>query len=164
KFVVPAPLEDAYTRSPYVGQIFICGVNQVAPVALVVPSFPDLGLWYAAQSPPLSAPMPSATQLADPLTVHVPLFDDPAFVELINAEMVRVSAGLKSFEKPVLWQPIAQAFSPENQMLTPKMSLRRANVVKAYAGLLQALYEGRGRAVQYKRDELEGPVPVSRDQ
>jgi len=155
KYVVPAPLEDAYSRSPYVGQIFICGDNQVAPVALVVPSYPDLSLWYAAQSPPLSAPMPTAAQLADPLTVHVPLFDEPAFVELITAEMVRVSTGLKGFEKPVLWQPIAQAFAQENQMLTPKMSLRRVNIVTAYGGLLKALYEGKGHAVRYKRDTSE---------
>ncbi|KAJ1397272.1 hypothetical protein B484DRAFT_484205 [Ochromonadaceae sp. CCMP2298] len=66
--------------------------------------------------------------------------------------MVRVSTGLKGFEKPVLWQPIAQAFAQENQMLTPKMSLRRVNIVTAYGGLLKALYEGKGHAVRYKRD------------
>ena len=34
KFVVPAPLEDVYTRSPFIAQIFITG--KVAPSCSVV--------------------------------------------------------------------------------------------------------------------------------
>jgi len=34
--------------------------------------------------------------------------------------------------------------SQENQMLTPKMSLRRNNVISVYAAVMQALYAGPG--------------------
>jgi hypothetical protein len=34
--------------------------------------------------------------------------------------------------------------SQENQMLTPKMSLRRNNVISVYAAVMQALYAGQG--------------------
>ena len=65
--------------------------------------------------------------------------------------MIRVSAGIKSFERPTQWLPIVHPFSQENQMLTPKMSLRRANVLSAYKEKMDALYAGQGNKVRYNQ-------------
>ena len=63
--------------------------------------------------------------------------------------MIRISKDLKAYEKPTMWLPVAQPFSQDNQMLTPKMSLRRANVLAAYKDKIDALYAGNGNVVRY---------------
>ncbi len=41
-------------------------------------------------------------------------------------------------------------------MLTPKLSLRRNNVVKAYDHLLQSIYEGKtGHQITYEKDKTD---------
>jgi hypothetical protein len=37
---------------------------------------------------------------------------------------------MKNFEKPIKWIYTFEAFTQENQFLTPKMSLRRNNILK----------------------------------
>ena len=56
---------------------------------------------------------------------------------------------MKSYERPNRWLPIVHAFSQENQMLTPKMSLRRVNVTSTYKDKIDALYAGKGNLVRY---------------
>jgi len=64
---------------------------------------------------------------------------------------------VKGYERPAQWLPLVQAFSQENQMMTPKMSLRRAVINTVYKDKVNALYAGKGNAVVYPRkvvDEL----------
>jgi long-subunit acyl-CoA synthetase (AMP-forming) len=58
---------------------------------------------------------------------------------------------MKSYERPSTWLPIIHPFSQENQMLTPKMSLRRNTVVKAYQNQIDQLLKGTGNKVQYPK-------------
>ena len=37
---------------------------------------------------------------------------------------------------------MAEPFSQENQMLTPKMSLRRVQILRAHQGLIDGMYAG----------------------
>jgi long-subunit acyl-CoA synthetase (AMP-forming) len=60
--------------------------------------------------------------------------------KLLNAELAHVCSTMKSYERPLRWAAIFEPFSQENQMLTPKMSLRRNNVIKAYGTLIAELY------------------------
>ena len=150
KYVVPAPLEDVYARSPFIGQIFICGNNNPSPIALIVPNYANLLPWCEKFAKELGVKAPTAQELADPMTQHLEIFDAPAFSDLINQEMVRVSKELKSFERPAIWQPLVHPFSQENQMLTPKMSLRRAVITAAFQDKLDALYAGKGHRVNYR--------------
>jgi hypothetical protein len=60
--------------------------------------------------------------------------------KLLTAELSHVCATMKSYERPLMWAAILEPFSQENQMLTPKMSLRRNNVLKAYGTLIEELY------------------------
>ncbi len=63
--------------------------------------------------------------------------------------MARVSTGLKSYEKPGQWLPLAQPFTQENQMMTPKMSLRRTVITAVYKDKIEALYANKGCGVKY---------------
>ena len=65
-------------------------------------------------------------------------------------QLGKVGSALKTYEKPLRWQPLGQPFSNENHMLTPKMSLRRTNVVKAYMPLLEGMYDSiQGHPIVY---------------
>jgi long-subunit acyl-CoA synthetase (AMP-forming) len=58
--------------------------------------------------------------------------------------MLRLGVGVKSYERPAQWLPIVHPFSQENEMLTPKMSLRRNVIRKVYDTELQKMYSGSG--------------------
>jgi long-subunit acyl-CoA synthetase (AMP-forming) len=62
---------------------------------------------------------------------------------------------VKGFERPTQWLPLVQAFSQENQMMTPKMSLRRAIITTVYKDKIAALYAGQGNKVIYPRRTAE---------
>lgn len=47
---------------------------------------------------------------------------------------------MKSYERPTKWAGLIEPFSQDNQMLTPKMSLRRNNVLKEYQDMVDNLY------------------------
>ena len=83
KYVVPAPLEDVFARSPYIAQIFICGNNNPSPIALIVPNYVNLVPWCEKKG--LKAP--TAAELADQSAQQLALFEDPAFKDLINQEV-----------------------------------------------------------------------------
>ena len=87
KFVVPTPLEDAFARCTHVAQVFIYGVNRPHTVALIVPSWPEVAEWYASSPTSISAPMPTAKELADPSIEHFAIFDDPAFIKMMTEEV-----------------------------------------------------------------------------
>jgi len=70
---------------------------------------------------------------------------------LLSEEVVKASVGLKSYERPHGWVAIPEPFSQENQMLTPKMSIRRNNVMKTYGDLILGIYDGKtGTTVTHK--------------
>lgn len=67
----------------------------------------------------------------------------------VDSQLKRVGAELKNFEKPTQWLPLVQPFTQENQMITPKMSLRRANITATHQAKVDALYAKKGNPVRY---------------
>ena len=72
----------------------------------------------------------------------IPLFNHPVFTGEVSAQLTEAGVGLKSYERPGAWTAILHPFSPENHLLTPKMSLRRQNILAKYQPTIEALYEG----------------------
>ena len=85
KYVVPAPLEDVFARSPFIGQIFICGNNNPNPIALIVPNYANLVPWCEKKG--LGGKAPTPQQLVDSKLETLDLFEEPAFKDLINDEV-----------------------------------------------------------------------------
>lgn len=124
KYVVPAPIESAIGMSRFIDQVVICGANRPFNVALLVPSWPairqELGI--------------SDEQTEDELA------NDLAVKELIDNEIVESCMKLKKFEVPKEWAFVAP-FTAANNMLTPKMSIRRHKVMDAYDELIDWMYD-----------------------
>jgi long-chain acyl-CoA synthetase len=127
KYVSPSPLEEDLKLSGLVNQAFVWGDNRLYNVALVVPDFEALTKF--AQEQGITDTSPEA------------LVKHPQCHARIGEELARYSAEWKGYEKIVKWALITEEFTTENDLLTPKMSVKRRNVVKRYQDVLDSLYQ-----------------------
>jgi long-chain acyl-CoA synthetase len=59
----------------------------------------------------------------------------------IRAEIDRLSAGWKPFERVTAFALVDEDFTQTNDMLTPSLKIKRRNVVRRYQSTIDALYE-----------------------
>jgi len=127
KYVVPTPLEEQLKLSGFITQAFIYGMNKPYNVCLVVPDYDHLGHW--ARENGVAATTPEA------------LAKDPKCKAKIGEELAKYGAEFKGYERPKKWTLLTEDFTTENDLLTPKMSVKRRNVVKKYQGEIDALFD-----------------------
>ena len=62
--------------------------------------------------------------------------------DLVAAEMERlfVRYSIKNYERPQKYLIVEEAFTRENHMLTPKLSMKRNVIIDAYKSQIEALY------------------------
>eukprot|EP00934_Nitzschia_sp_Nitz4_P008682 Nitzschia sp. Nitz4//scaffold22_size323478//280954//283102//NITZ4_000583-RA/size323478-augustus-gene-0.212-mRNA-1//1//CDS//3329543165//8672//frame0 len=127
KYVVPTPVENALGLSRFIAQIVLVGANRPYNVALIVPD------WAVIR-----------THLGiDENVSEEDVSNDHRVKDLIDEEIKAHCACRKKFEIPLKWAFVAP-FTIANNMLTPKMSIRRHNVTKAYDSLISSLYDEEG--------------------
>ena len=123
KYVVPTPIEEAIGMSRFITQVVLTGANRPHNVALLVPD------WTAIR-----------TELKiDTSTSDEELPQDEKVKSLIDMEIKTTCARLKKYEVPQAWAFVAP-FTAANNMLTPKMSIRRHKVISTYEDLISYLY------------------------
>ncbi len=126
KYVVPGPLEDQLQLSGYVAQAFVFGDNKLFNVALVVPDFESLSAWCEDNG---------VSGTPEELCEH------ESVRALIEAELAtQCQSVFKGFERIKGFKLIAEEFSVDNDLLTPKMSVKRLNVLTRYGTVLEGLY------------------------
>ena len=132
KYVVPAPLEDAICRSRYIAQSFVYGDNKPHNVVLIIPEIIELRKY--------------ADMLGLRYINEQGVKDDNVLLNtdeikgLLSKEILQCSISMKSYEKPIKWDYELGLFTQENNMLTPKMSIRRANIMKVYGPRIFSMY------------------------
>ncbi|MEZ4461856.1 MAG: long-chain fatty acid--CoA ligase [bacterium] len=124
KYVVPAPLEEELKLSPYINQVMIEGTNRPYNVAVIVVNVETYEEWCKANG-------------KDAKTA----IDDPAFHETLRTEIDRVGKSFKGYEKPTKFVVDTEEWTTENEMLTPKMSVKRRVVMEKFGDRLNALYD-----------------------
>jgi len=125
KYVVPAPLEELLQLSGFVSQAFIFGDNKPYNVALIVPDQEAVLKW--AKEKGLGGE-------------YEELLESSRVRELIGKELEQYSKDFKGYEKPRGFALLAEEFSIDNGLLTPKMSLKRKQVMDRYGELIETLY------------------------
>ncbi len=123
KYVAPAALEEELKVSPYISNVVLCGANKAYNVAIVCPSLENLKRWSEE----------TGTSIAN-------VSQNEAVRKLLMAEIQKYSESFKSYEKPKKIVVLEEDFSQANGLLTPKMSVKRKEVVKRYGHLVEALY------------------------
>ncbi len=127
KYVVPAPVEEQLKLSPYVNQIMIEGEGCPYNVALIVVDEESLLGWADEREMDYEG-------IED-------LLADPAVEQLYEAEIDEWGAEVKSYELPKRFGLIADEFTPENEMLTPTLKLKRRVILEEYGDMLADLYD-----------------------
>lgn len=127
KYVCPTPIEEAISMSRFISQVVVCGANRPHNIAIIVPD------WVAIRS---------EVGFADDLDVsEEELVNNDRVRGLIASEIKLNCYKIKRYEVPKNFL-IVSPFTASNNMLTPKMSIRRHVVIKTYEGMIEDLYNG----------------------
>jgi long-chain acyl-CoA synthetase len=109
--------------SRFIAQVVLSGANRPYNIALLVPE------WNSIR-----------TELkVDAKITDDELVNDERVQKLIDNEIEVMCSRLKKFEIPQKWAFVAP-FTAANNMLTPKMSIRRHKVISFYSDTIKHLY------------------------
>jgi len=124
KYVVPTPVEEAIGMSRFIAQFVLCGANRPYNVCMITPDVPVIAGELKIDE----------SEVTD---------DNERVKDLIKAEIMAMSAAgnLKKFEIPQKFRFSREPFTVENQMQTPKLSIRRHMVMKTYESEINGMYE-----------------------
>lgn len=123
--IAPQRIEGILTLQPEIEQAMVFGDRRPHLVALIVPSADFVGEWAAANG-----------KSADVTT----LAGDDAFRKALGAAIDRVNAELSVIERVRRFIVAPEAFTIENEMMTPSMKIRRHVIRDTYGERLEALY------------------------
>lgn len=126
KYVSPSPLEEQMKLSGYISQVMLYGFNKPHNIAVVVPDFESLEKWAKQQG--ISDTSPEA------------LIRNADVEQLMKDEIVKFATDLKNYERPHRVLMVTDEFTPENDMLTPSLKLKRRNVIANFEQQIEDLY------------------------
>ncbi len=127
--VSPQKVEGMLTLQHEIGQVMIYGDRRPHLVALVVPDPEWMKEWAGAHG---------KTQTLEALR------DDPDFNAAVRAVVDKVNGDLSVIEKVRRFAFADEPFTIDNEMLTPKQSIRRHIIRAHYRDRLDALYGAQG--------------------
>lgn len=136
KYVSPGPIEEAIGMSRFVSQVVLVGANRPHNIALIVPE------WETIRNEFNIGEDASEEDMAN----------DPRVKELIDSEIQMSCYNMKKFEIPTKWAFVAP-FTVANDMLTPKMSVRRHKVQQVYQDLIDEIYEAEASSSDSGKEE-----------
>jgi long-chain acyl-CoA synthetase len=127
KNVAPGPIEDGFATSDRIQQVMVMGDNEKFVSALVVPDFEAIRRW------------------ADREGVDIPdtneeICEDPQVREYVQAEIEQVNEQFETYERIKEFRIVPVEWTPENDLLTPSMKVKRRNVLKWFAEQYDDIY------------------------
>jgi long-chain acyl-CoA synthetase len=126
KFVAPAPLEEKLKLSPFIANVMIYGDNKPFNVAVVAPNFDNLKEWAAREG------MSSSQE---------DLVRNEKVRAKITDEIEKHSTTFKGYERIRKFALVEEDFTQHNDLLTPKLSVKRRKVLDRWGKEIQRLYE-----------------------
>ncbi|HEY0152065.1 MAG TPA: long-chain fatty acid--CoA ligase [Longimicrobium sp.] len=128
KNVAPQPMENVALLSPYVAQIVMLGDRRPFTTFLVVPEWETLEPWAVQQA--ISGD-------------RATLCADRRVTELLERETIGRLKGYARYEIPKRVLVIAEEFTIDAGLLTPKLSIKRKAVEQRYRDRIEELYQAR---------------------
>jgi long-chain acyl-CoA synthetase len=126
KYAAPQMIEGMINQSEFIEQAVIVGDKRKYVSALIVPDFERLRAWAKDQGIPASAKQE--------------LIADRRVVEMIKADVNRLTRELADYEKVKRIGLLAEEFSIDGGELTPTLKVKRRVVEEKYAELIESLY------------------------
>jgi long-chain acyl-CoA synthetase len=128
KYVAPQPIENKMKESPFIEQIVLIGDNKKMVTALVVPSFAKLREW--------------AKQNDTEYTSNEAIIQDSnvfAMFEKVVAEYNQLFNQVEQVKKFTL---IPREFTIDQGEMTPKLSIRRKQILANFEKEIDLMYQG----------------------
>ena len=125
--ISPQRVEGMLTVEPEIGQAMVHGDRRPHLVALIVPDEDFASAWGKDRE--------GAADLAT-------LIADTDFIKAIDDAVRRVNAKLTAPERVRRFVLAAEAFTIDNEMLTPSLKIRRHVIKEKYGETIDALYGG----------------------
>jgi long-chain acyl-CoA synthetase len=129
EYIAPEKIENVYTRSPLVLQVFVYGDSLKAQLVAVVVPDPEVLLPWARERN-LPQDMPALCQ-------------EKAVIQAVMHSMAQEgrAAQLRGFEHVSAITLVPEPFTVENELLTPTFKLKRPQAKVAYQALIDNMYE-----------------------
>jgi long-chain acyl-CoA synthetase len=132
KNIAPQPIENAVKTNKFVSQAVVIGDKRKFPVLLVVPNWDSVEKWAKDQNLLW--------------TERRQLLSNPAVTAMLDQEVRGRFAHLAKFETPKKIAWLEHDFTIERGELTPKLSVKRRVIDKAYKDVIDGLYADEGAA------------------
>ncbi len=143
KNIAPAKIENEFSTSSYIEQVFLIGDERNFISALLVPNFNYFVERYRDENIPYTE---SALEWSDAsganicMSVGLDFIEAPLLKELVEAEVKRVNENLESFEKIKKYTILTTRFSEDNNQLTPTQKIKKRVILDVYADKIEAMY------------------------
>ncbi|MFB6164945.1 MAG: long-chain fatty acid--CoA ligase [Haloarculaceae archaeon] len=127
KNVAPGPIESAFATDERVDQVMVMGDNEKFVSALIVPNFEAVRRWADEQG----IDLPDDDQAAcEDVRVH----------EWIEESVEAVNEQFEKHERIKAFELVAIEWTPENDMLTSSMKLKRRNILEEFGHKVDRIY------------------------
>jgi long-chain acyl-CoA synthetase len=126
KYVAPQPVENKMKESPYIEQIVLVGDNKKFISALIVPGFSKLKEW--------------AKQHGIEFKSNEYIAQHPMVNALISDEVEVYNRFFNPVEQVKKFTLLPREFTIDKGELTPKLSVRRKNVLENFAKEVEEMY------------------------
>ncbi len=127
KYVAPQVLENKFKESPFIEQVIVIGENERFPAALILPSFVALKIW--------------CEKMDIPFTTAEEIIRDPRVIEKIQSEVDKYNQEFGNWEQVKKIELLSVEWSIDGGELTPKLSLRRKEILQKNKTLVDKIYK-----------------------
>ena len=127
KNIAPQPIEDEFALSERIHQAMVVGDDRKFIAALFVPDFEAVRAWARAEG----------IDLPDDREA---LCRDSRVVEFIQADVEAVNDTLPKSERVREFRLVPEEWTPDNDLMTPSMKVKRRAVVDRFEDQLRDIY------------------------
>ena len=116
--IFPVPIEQALEESKYIDQAMVYGADNNRHIAaLIVPVFDELSAWCDSHS----------------ITYRLPgVLENSEVLRHYRSEIKRSQSRMQHFEQIEHFKLVPEAFTQENDLLTPTLKLKREKILKRH--------------------------------
>lgn len=143
KNVAPAKLENLFSTSPVIEQVFLVGDERNFITALLVPNFNHFTDLYEKKEITFNKTIckwSSATGAEICYSVGDDFVSTDELKELVDNEVKKANEWLERFEQIKKYAILTERFTEENGMLTPTQKTKKRVILETYADRIDALY------------------------
>jgi long-chain acyl-CoA synthetase len=127
KNVAPGPIENEFATSDRVDQIMVMGDDEKFVSALCVPNFDGVERWAERDDVDLPEAPPAVCE-------------NEAVQRWIAEEIIEVNDEFSRHERIKEFRLVPDEWTPENDLLTPSMKLKRRNILARYEEQVRKIY------------------------